>query len=75
MPKIGGEGKEMEGLAVERRVKSFSLKNLSYKSAFKSVGRDTLIVLTAVSLLLGVRRLYRVLFKGEDFKSAFRGYL
>ena len=75
MPKIGGEGEEAEGLAVERRVKSFSLKNLSYKSAFKAVGRDALIVLTAVALLLGFRRLYRVLLKGEDFKTAFRGYL
>ena len=76
MPKIGEELEDAEeSLAVEKRVKSFTLRNLSYREALRAVGRDTLIVLSAVALLLGIRRLYRVLFKGESFKDAFRGYL
>ena len=76
MPKIGEELEDAEeSLAVEKRVKSFTLRNLSYRKALRAVGRDTLIVLSAVALLLGIRRLYRVLFKGESFKDAFRGYL
>ena len=76
MPKIGEELEDAEeSLAVEKRVKSFTLRNLSYRRALRALGRDTLIVLSAVALLLGIRRLYRVLFKGESFKDAFRGYL
>ena len=76
MPKLERNLEEAgENLAVERRFKSFTLRNLSYREALKAVGRDTLIVLSAVALLLGFRRLYRVLFKGESFKSALRDYV
>ena len=50
-------------------------RNLSYREAFKAVGRDTLVVVLSVTLLLGLKRLYAVLFKGKDFKTAWRGYL
>ena len=76
MPKLERNLEEAEeNLAVERRLKSFTLRNLSYREALKAVGRDTLIVLSAVALLLGLKRLYRVLFKGESFKSALRDYV
>ena len=75
MPRIAEEEERAERIALEKRIKSFAVRNLSYREAFKAVGRDTLAVVLLVALLLGLKRLYAVLFKGKDFKTAWRGYL
>ena len=75
MPRIAEDEKRAERIALEKRIKSFAVRNLPYREAFKAVGRDTLAVVLSVALLLGLKRLYAVLFKGEDFKTAWRGYL
>ena len=75
MPRIVENEEKAERVALEKRIKSFAIRNLSYREAFKALGRDTFVVLLSVALLLGLKRLYAVLFKGEDLKGALRGYL
>jgi len=58
------ETEEVEN-SVIRRFRTLSLKTLPYREAFKGVIRDTFAVIFIILLLLGIYRLYRIVFIKE----------
>ena len=55
---------EVEGTII-RRLRSLTIRNLSYREAFRLVIRDTLAVVFFVLLLFGLYRIYRMVFVRE----------
>jgi len=65
---------EVEGPII-RRVRTLTLKALSYKEALKLLIRDTFTVIFFVLLLLGLYRIYRIVFvKGTRPKEELKAY-
>ena len=68
------ESEDVEGTVI-RRIRNLTIRNLSYREAFKLVVRDTFAVIFFVLLLLGIYRLYRIVFvKGTEPKEEIKAY-
>ena len=65
---------EVEGPVI-RRLRTLTLKTLSYKEAFRLIIKDTFTVIFFVLLLLGFYRFFRIVFvKGTNPKEEIRAY-